>query len=242
MLLLSKSEIVASFEFPANVADLPSIFEGAALQFTVNTTTGANEVLRSGSGTSQVFAGVALDPLRFVSVVGLVESYTIPANGIVTLVNQAQSAGVIGALYGTTLLSQVGSNPVAGTSYVVGTATVNGNTVSQLTFNTADAGTVVTVQYRAVLSSANSAALYGDQYSRLAPDVTNTLSVITHGRVYTDAFDPTSVWNTSLLKITNGGIFAAQSSSVTGTNVNARMIQAPTTDFPFLGVHISAAN
>jgi hypothetical protein len=239
MLLLSKTQIFGSIERVAQAADLPNLFEGAALVNVVNTSTGVGEVLRSTSGTTDAFVGIAQNLLRFPTTTGQVQSITVPASSpyTVTLNGLVTANTAIGVFNGTTLLTQ--GTPSAGTVYGIATVVVNGVSLTQLTFAAGDAGNTFQVTYKQILTYAQAAVLFGDQYVRLASDMTSTISVITHGLVFTDAFDPTSVWNTPLLKTTSGGIFAAQSSSLTGTNIvvtKAQVVSAPSAAFPYLGI------
>lgn len=239
MLLMSKTKILGSFERVAQANDLSSLFEGAALRLTLNTSTSVSEVSRSTSSTSEFFGGVAMNPARFPSATSRVETVTVPGTSTYTtvltgLVTSNADIGVIRA--DGTVFAQAGS-PVASTSYAIDTVTVGGNTYTRLTFAAGDANNVFSVTYRVVLSQAQAAALLGDQYARLSPDYTGTVSVITLGEVYTDAFDPTSAWTTPAVKMTSGGLFAHTSSSRTGSTVaNALVIKVPSVDDPWLGL------
>ena len=245
MLMLSKTQIFGSVERAANAANLPNIFEGAALQTVVNTATGIGECLLTDGGTSDVFAGVALVPLRFPTISSFVEVDTVPASApyTITLQNLAAANTQIGVFNATTMAEYVyvagTGTAIAGTSFNTATVTNSqGYQVTQLSFAAGDAGVQLNIVYRRVLSYSQAATLFGDQYYRMAPDATATLSVITHGVIYTDAFDPTSNFTTTpLLKVVSGGLFAAPSSTLTGTalNDNLQVISVPTVAFPYLG-------
>lgn len=241
MLLMAKTRILGSFERAVTASDLPSMFEGAALRTTLNTSTGVAEVSRSGSGTGDFFAGVAMNPARFPTLTSRVESITVPASSayVVTLTGLANSNTDIGGVRASdgTVYVHAGS-PVAGTSFTVGSATDSFGVVrTTLTFASGDAGLVFVINYRHVLSGAQAAALLGDQYQRMTPDYTGTVSYITHGEVWTDAFDPTCAWTSPAVKMTTGGLFSHTSSSRTGTALTrATVIQAPTVDAPYLGL------
>jgi len=239
MLLMSKTKILGSFERAASAADLTSVFEGAALRLTLNTSSGLGEVSRSTSATTEFFAGVAMNPARFPVAGSRLEQITVPSASPYQIVLQglAVSTSDIGVIRADGTIYVQADPAVVNVSYKIETITVGGNSFTRLTFAAGDASAVFSVTYRAVLSGSQAASLIGDQYARLSPDYTGTISVITHGEVYTDAFDPTCAWTTPAVKMTAGGMFSHTSSARTGTVLtNALVIQIPTVDNPYLGV------
>jgi hypothetical protein len=250
MLNLAKTQIFGSVELPAQAAGLPSLFEGAALQKIVNTSTGIGEVTLTDSGTANAFSGILENVLRFPTISTNVEVDTVPATSPYTIVlqNLITATTQIGVFNASTNASYAysASAPVAGTSFNTATVTNGqGYSVTQLTFAAGDAGVQLNVIYRRIVTAAQAALLFGDQYQRLASDATATVSVIQHGVIFTDAFDPTANFYAASpsLKSVAGGLISSVATGLgasTGTALpeGVQVHSVPTVDFPYLGIVI----
>jgi len=105
-----------------------------------------------------------------------------------------------------------------------------------VTFFSADAGKSVTVTYRYVPTTLEAQAVIQDPNINIANAFTvlGQCGVIMFGEVYTDQYDATVDWNTSVPKMGAAGIIASGGSD---TSIpNAVVIHVPSTDNPYLGI------
>lgn len=181
----------------------------------------------SAGAAGEVFAGFAnaqtsATPVAPTSAVK-VETLVVPATGIVT-VSKA-------VLAGTVVATNVATGAVVAIVTAVGTA---------VDLAIASAGLTVKVVYRYSLSAAEARSLVGDvQPGGYSGDSYGLIGVAQQGVIYTDAFDSSKNFAAATaIKLDAGGVLSNQTGA--GVAIQAVVVQAPTTDYPFLGVQFTS--
>lgn len=115
-------------------------------------------------------------------------------------------------------------------------ATLTGSTISGLT-----AGVSVKCVYTYALTVAQAVALMGNQVpSGYAGSVLGSVGVVQGGVIFTNQFDTAVNWATATgVKLAANGRVTNQAGS--GVAINAIVTQAPSADFPYLGLEFNAA-
>ncbi|MDE1905434.1 MAG: hypothetical protein KGH75_03160 [Rhodospirillales bacterium] len=242
MLELSLTKILLSQELPL-LSTSPAFDEGTGLEFIMGTNqantgspTGAGNVVQPGSGNSGAYyAGAALNVYTRPSTGVWVDTLTVSATTYtVTLTQIPTAANTISVVAGGVQYTQVSSNPTS-TQFTVG-----GTNNQTLTFNSAAAGTIVTVTYTYSLSIQQAEIFVGDGVAGgYSPSsVTNTVGVIERGIFYTSDFTTATYWgagNVTNITLAAGGLYTTGGS---GASVPGTVYQIPTTDIPFLGLYV----
>lgn len=181
----------------------------------------------SGGSSSEIFAGFSIQGVSAAPYPALylskVEKFTVPGSGIVQLA-QTPVSGQLG-VYDTTTSTQVSS------------PTVVGSTVTGLT-----AGDIVNVTYQYAATVIQSRSIIGDtQPGGSAGYSVGQTGLIQRGTIFTDQFNAAVNWAaaTAIKTQANGQITDQTGSGATITG--AYVVQAPTSDVPFLGITFSAA-
>lgn len=190
-------------------------------------------VQASAGAATDVFAGFVIagtSALPFAEpTYTKVETFLVPATGVVTLSVTPASAGDVG-IYDLT------------TNAAVTGATVTGAQVSGLT-----AGDQVQITYKYDLTVVQRRALFGDiQPGGYVGDTIGQIGVVTRGTVYTSEFDHsadyTKAGTTAALQLVAGADGQVKLGTV-GTNgaaIPGYIVSLPTQDVPFLGITFSA--
>jgi hypothetical protein len=203
----------------------------AAVRIAGNTQAG---VQASAGNATEIFAGFVIagtSALPFAEpTYTKVETFLVPATGVVTLSVTPASAGDVG-IYDLT------------TGAAVTGATVTGAQVSGLT-----AGDQVQVTYKYDLTVVQRRALFGDiQPGGYVGDTIGQIGVITRGTVYTSEFnhsaDYTKAGTTAALQLVAGadGQVTLGTVGTNGAAIPGYVVSLPTQDVPFLGITFSAA-
>jgi hypothetical protein len=197
-------------------------------------TTEGQALIRAATLGVTVSAGAAGEVFAGFSIIGVsanpltpayntkVETFTVPASGIVSLAF-APVAGQVG-VYDNTTSAQVAA------------PTVVGQTVTTLTV-----GDIVTVTYRYALTVNQAKALVGDnQPGGYAGAVVAQVGVVKRGIVYTTEFDASKNWAAATaIKLAAGGQVTDQTG--TGVAIQGYVVEAPSVTNPYLGIEFSAA-
>lgn len=111
----------------------------------------------------------------------------------------------------------------------------------RLVFHSADAGDTVLVIYRYSPTLEQAVVLFGDGnvLGRASPgDAAQVMTVITHGLIFTDQFDPADDWFaadiTDVHSKANGLLGRTGGEAVPGSRI--QVVQAPSITVPFLGL------
>jgi hypothetical protein len=190
----------------------------------------------STGNTTDIFCGFAIagtSALPFAEpTYSKVETFLVPATGVVTLSVTPASAADVGVFDLTT------NAPVTG-------FTVAGAKVSGLT-----AGDQVQVTYKYDLTVVQRRALFGDiQPGGYVGDTIGQIGVVTRGTVYTTEFDHSANWAaagssaaTTIVAKANGQLgLGTPGTAPAGIAIpNAYIVSLPTQDVPFLGITFSA--
>lgn len=186
------------------------------------------QVVDAAAGAAgEVFAGFAnaqtsATPVAPTSAVK-VETLVVPSTGVVTVSKPV--------LAGTVVVTNVASGAVVAIVTAVGTA---------IDLALASAGLTVKVVYRYALSAAEARSLVGDvQPGGYSGDSYGLMGVAQQGVIYTDAFDTSKNFAAATaITLAAGGLLSDQTG--TGEVIQAVVVQAPTTDYPFLGVQFTS--
>lgn len=215
---------VSQEEVLAAGAVLPS--EGCVLVRAV--VNGQPCVRPSGTGTTEVFAGIAQTntSMHVFAEATAVRVETITLNG----------AG----------FAELGQSPLAGTSYVwnetdgaavlAAAFVITGSTIT----SAANAGKVITITYTHAQSVLQARARMGDvQPGGYAGYQTGTVSSIRRGVVYTNQFDTSVSWaiTTPVSFGANGKLTTV---SPTGEIPHGVVVALPSAEFPYLGIDFAA--
>lgn len=232
MLLFPNTRVELSLERPV----LPGITienEGSAL--IASYSGGTFGVQESLGAAGEVFVGVSLSRPMSPADAPVVEVLTVSAGGTVTL-KAGPLAGTTRVLKNSTGLpyTVVAIAPAAATEaqVVAGSPTV--------TFQTGQAGQVVTVTYRRSLTVAQAIMMIGNQdIGGPAGAYMGQVGVLTRGDVYTSEFDTLADWTTTPgnLRLGANGKFTMTG---TGVAVPGYIISVPSEGNPWLGLHIAA--
>ena len=151
-----------------------------------------------------------------------VESFTVPATGIVTL-QFTPVAGQVFVFDNTSMAA-------------VPTPTVVANTVTTLTV-----GDEVTVTYKYALSVVQARALVGDiQPGGYSGAYLGQIGLIKRGLIYTSEFDSSVEWDAvTAIKLAPNGQLTNQLG--TGIEIPGMVVAVPGIDIPFLGIEFSAS-
>lgn len=201
-----------------------------AVRVAGNTSAG---VQASAGASTDVFAGFVIagtSALPFAEpTYTKVETFLVPATGVVTLSVTPDSSADVGIYDLTT------SAPVTG-------ATITGAQISGLT-----AGDQVQVTYKYALTVVQRRALFGDvQPGGYVGDTIGQIGVVTRGTVYTSEYDHSANWasaGTSASTALVAGADGQVKLGTVGTNgaaVPGYVVSLPSQDVPFLGITFSA--
>lgn len=244
MLLLSKSDIVKSRTRPlaAGVFTMPegagliSVREGGLLKVKV----------AAGAADSEVFAGFALNeraaPSLFPAVIENATVVLVAAGKWGVVINRpvVGTARVSYASSGTALTLDAGST-FDGGEYKVSTLP-DGRTFIEVV--EADLGKKLNIVYTYTPTIDDLMFIGGDNSPVTFSNITSIIQetgVIEGGTVYTSDFDPTVDWAglaaSTAIKLGANGIVKTAGNGA--TIPNARIIEAPSADQPFLGIEFS---
>lgn len=195
-------------------------------------------VARVVTGSGEKFAGLALGRLKYPTTEIVTELLTASATTLTLTYTPVSSTDI--ALY---------ANSGAGTKQAAGTPASNANEYSisgtTITLHSGQSGTTLLAVYRRSITVLEAQTKYGHgvNVSPLeAPEVTDSISILRKGSVYTDKCDLLSDWRNAagaaVYCKANGLLTLASSSAL--EIPYARVIAAPTTDVPFLGIEFSA--
>jgi len=188
-------------------------------------------------GAGEIFAGVSISQQNTLTQSGYVDQLT-SSSGATPIANLTYPLATATAVYifdnttSVSLTPQIAASPATGFVQVAAGSTL-------LTFNAAQAGNSVTVYYRYNLTAAQSVGLQGT----ILPGgdsgaILNVVGVLIAGDIYTDQWDASVAWTTNPVVVTLGttGLFTVGGSGIKVPN--GRVIHAPTSDDPFLGLSI----
>lgn len=220
-----------------DVADSQTVIE-EGLGMVIDTSEGGVAKVKPGTGDdAEVFAGVSINDYVRPSVGTKVEELTIsPAAAYV--VELAKTP-----LSPTTL---VGAKLADGTILTYGDPGANATEFSisgtTVTFNSAQAGKIVTLTYQYTLTVIEARALTGDTNPGTANAAIANVSIIRKGEIYTSKYNTANDWseaNISDVKVGANGILQRGG---TGASLppSTYILHVPTTDEPFLGIYFSA--
>lgn len=190
---------------------------------------GRQVVQPSTGAAGEVFVGFANLQTSAVPVVpatavkvDLIE--TVPANGVLTLSKTPVSGSV--TVNNFTTKAKIATTAVSGN-----TATVAGT----------NAGLTVTVTYTYALTVIEARALVGDvQPGGFVGHTVGQVGLSQAGIIYTSCIDTAADWsNATAVKLAANGKLTDQTGS--GVAINAVIIQAPSVNYPYLGLQYSAA-
>lgn len=190
---------------------------------------GRQVVQPSTGAAGEVFVGFANLQTSAVPVVpatavkvDLIE--TVPANGVLTLSKTPVSGSVTVNNFNT--------------KAKIATTAVSGNTA---TVASANAGLTVTVTYTYALTVIEARALVGDvQPGGFVGHTVGQVGLSQSGIIYTSCIDTAADWsNATAVKLAANGKLTDQTGS--GVAINAVIIQAPSVNYPYLGLQYSAA-
>jgi hypothetical protein len=200
-----------------------------------NTSAGVMPSTGTGTGTgADIFCGFVIagtSALPFAEpTYSKVETFLVPATGVVTLSVTPDSGADVGALDLTTGQFYTTTSTPA--------ITVTGAQVSGLT-----AGDQVQVTYKYDLTVVQRRALFGDiQPGGYVGDTIGQIGVVTRGTVFTTEFDHSANWalagSTAALQLVAGANGQVKLGTV-GTNgvaIPGYVVALPTQDIPFLGI------
>ena len=194
-------------------------------------------VLVPSTGTStELIAGISRMQMLTPTVGTRVEVVTIPATSTYTvtlgktpLLPATRVAAVLAS--GTPLAYGAGGTPSTGEFKIAGAV---------VTFNSAQAGLVVTITYKYNLTVTEAQMLYGQGVGDAAIAATNSIEIITAAQaIYTDKFDPSANW------AAGGSVYSGANGEFTKTNTgtlinNCYVIEAPSAaSNGFLGLYFS---
>lgn len=232
-----------TFPFPIAAA-LTNFQEGVGLTF-IQESGQAVVTIPSSAASTDKFAGVSRSQWNTPTTGVYLETVTVPSSSPYTVTMSK-------AMYGTSQMYAY--NATAGSAMTVTTSSPSAGEIriasgsTTATFNSAQAGATVNLQYRYSLTAAEAVALVGDGIpGRSPPQVTGKLDVIRRGFVFTDQFDAATNWAgwaagaiTVGVVITDNGLFDIGTLASAGANVpNAIVTNIPTTDLPFLGLYFA---
>jgi hypothetical protein len=201
--------------------------EGQALSYVkVNGTT----YVAPSSALDSSFAGVSIARNSPPATVPVVEEHNV-TGGQVTLVKTPKSGQLLVKINGTAATPVVGA-PAQG-HYSL--------TNNVLTFNAADEGLPVFVQYVYVPTTEEARQILGDApYGGLAANLMGTISVMKRGTIATSFFDASQDWTTTLYaKFGDGGLFVPGTANDHIPNV--RVKNSPSAAMPFLELDMQTA-
>ncbi len=199
--------------------------DGQALVAT--TTNGVRTVKPATGSGAEVFAGISFvqtSAAPFLPTTAVkAETFVVPAGNVVTLAK----------------------TPVAGTLVAVNnadnsTVVIASTTGSAVTLTSA-VGLTVTVYYRTALSVLDAQAIAGNvQPGGFSGNIFGSVSVVQTGVVFTDQFDSAVNWFTATgLKLAANGQITNQAGA--GSSIPGTIVQAPSADYPYLGISFNAA-
>jgi hypothetical protein len=215
--------------------------EGVAL--TVIQSNGVSQAtIPSAPAATDKFLGVSRSQWNTPTTSVKVETLTVdPTAYTATLSRPLLAATSILVKSGSTVLTtQTNASPASG--YVQVTA---GSQTLQ--FNAAQASATVVVTYRFNLTAAEAVALVGNGIPGRSPaEATGVMDVIIRGTVVTDQFDTSVDWSSwangsNIVVVGANGLFTLAANATANAAVpNAKVIQAPTADLPFLTLYYAA--
>lgn len=240
MLYMPKSKFHRFPEVPLH-SSVTSLVEGAALVDTSENGTGV-VTASVGDATDKKFAGFSMSQFMAPATGIMVEELVIPASGPYTfdLKNTPLNPA-------TEILAKLnGINGSVMTYDNTPDATLDfwNSSGKTLTFHSSDAGKTVYVVYRYSLSAAQIQALTGESHVLgvvMPTDVTRSCTCIKQGIVYTDQFNTGVDWTEAAIADIKTGAGGYVTRGGAGAAINARVVQAPSADFPYLGLDIVAA-
>jgi hypothetical protein len=226
--------------FPV-ASTLTNFAEGVALNIINQSGVGVLTLTASAASTDK-FGGASRSQWNTPTTGIYFDTLTVPSSSpyTATLSNALAGTGTEILLYNTTasayITPQTAAAPATGYAQVA-----NGSTT--VTFNSAQAGATVTVQYRYNLTAAQALALTGNGIPGFSPpQVTGVLDTIRQGIVYTDQFDASKDWTTwaggsGSVLVGNAGQFTLGATGSNAVVPNAVVVAAPTSTLPFLGLY-----
>lgn len=196
--------------------------------------------VKTGTGAAgETFLGFSYSQQNSPTSIPQVESFVVPASGIMTLTGAPTSSAATKAWF----VAADGSltdvthdaddlNPAAGSYAVV---------AKTLTCNTADAGKTIRIQYRFAPTVAQAQFLQGGVLpGGDSGQLLGTVGIILAGDVFTTEFDPSVDWADvaaagTALTIGAGGVVTTGGA---GGAVAARVISIPSAGSPYLGLSV----
>ena len=237
MLDMSNCRFGSIIERPTSVL-YPVTAEGQALEHILESGQGH---VRPSSGTAgTIFVGFSivqnLQPTTSVQFDSITVPAVAPYTVTLTFAPDAYTDLLVKTADGTVWTYQA-SNPSTG-QY-----TLNSNVI---TFGgTTSAGQVCTFVYRYNLTVVQAIAMFGDQpIGRPVSAFVNSISTVASGDVYTDQYDTSADWSScyNISSVLTAGANGRVTLNGTGANittaVNARVLHAPSSDYPYLGLQI----
>jgi len=196
-----------------------------------------NGVKVTVGGAGEIWSGISISQQNTLTQSGYVDQLTASTSATPTT-NLTYAVAATGTIYvydnttASSLTVQTAASPATGfIQYTVGS--------TLLTLNSAQAGNSITVYYRYNLTAAQSVGLQGT----ILPGgdsgaILNVVGVLIAGDIYTDQWDASVAWTTNPVVVTLGttGLFTVGGSGIKVPN--GRVIHAPTSDDPFLGLSI----
>lgn len=232
MLYANLTRPVDSYEYNILSTVSPTFEEGTPLVAQMDIG-GVMAVAPALGASGEIFVGVSWSQVPVATTGIYIDTFIVStAGGSVSLSRKPVTGTAINAKFGSNPGAlTVAGVPAAGQAQFTGPQTI--------TFNSADAGTLVTIQYRYSLSLAQAQEIYGERAGQPAQTYLQSVGVIRRGIVYTDNIDSGTDWSQVGSNIYLGaGIFTGTSG---GVKLNsAYIVQVPTPDYPWLGLYYSA--
>lgn len=190
-------------------------------------TDGVRKVKPSTGTAADAFAGVSVGQQITITAFPAFETAVI---GATYTLKKTPIAGQISVTADGVALTAAGGAPASGQYQLVG---------SVITFNAAQAGEALVVNYRYVPTTVEAKQIQGDEPAGGAACLAiDQIGVITRGVVATTEFNAGDVWvAASVPKTGANGLFSVSGS---GTAVPATIEQLPNGDSPFLVLSINA--
>jgi len=241
MILHHSSKFYETMEVFLDPSNLNTIFEGQVLSIQGESSAfnsavgGIGTVIPSAGASTDIWAGLALNVYKVPSTAKYVDVITVPSaspyTASLTYAPVSPSTSTMSAVTETGTALTYNSSVGSGQYKVTSSTTI--------TFNSAQAGNTYYVVYSYSLTVSQALTLFGDGYvwKREPSQITQTIGAVTRGIVYTDAFDASSNWygaQPSPLYTGAAGIITLSSTST--VTIPGRVLQAPSNDFPYLGV------
>lgn len=230
MLIQNRSHWLVSAEATIS-STVTSIEEGQAMNSLLENGVEVAGFVSSAANTD-LFAGFALGGFKQPTQNNLVVSTTIPASSPYTVtLPKTPSAN-----------ADISVRTATGTAFTQGTVatTVYSVSGSTLTFASADAGVAIIITFKYNLSAKEADTLFGDErYRRGGSLITNTISLIKSGTVFTTNFATGVNWNARPTPVVGAnGIITTTTGAAIG---NGRVVFVPTVDEPYLGISFAIA-